>query len=63
MKCTKLSNLNFKTMKISIYKTKSPRCDSFVDNSHMPPMIKDKSCQKVKECDEIGQKLVKKVTN
>ena len=46
MKFTKFTINRWKTMKFSIYKAKSPKCNSLVDNSHALPVIKDKSWQK-----------------
>ena len=49
MKFTKFTIYRLKIMKFSIYKAKSPKCNSFVDNSHMPPVIKDRLAKKLRE--------------
>ena len=64
MKFTKFTIYRLKTMNLVFTKqTKSPRCDSLVDNSHAPPVIKDKSWQKVQESDKNQPESAKKVTN
>ena len=43
--------------------TRSPRCNSHVDNRHTSPVIKEKSWQKVKGSDENWPESAKKATN